>query len=164
MATKIETNTYYKDDMIIRETIVDGDVFEIVEQYLDEEGEVIYEYKHDYSPAKLLQIHKELEAQKHDLDYYGAKGVIRVLNNNKRKAQEHERRMKEFAAAEAKRKEEEERLRAEEEARLEKLRLEEEAKLKAEQEKIRLAEEKRLQKEKNKEAYNKKMKNRKRGK
>ncbi len=95
MATTIQTNTYFKDDMIFKETIVDGEVYEIVEQYLDEEGEVIYEYKHDYSPGKLLQMHKELEAQKHDLDYYGAKGVIRMLDAEKRREEQEKKRIEE---------------------------------------------------------------------
>ena len=85
MATTIQTNSYYKDDMIIKETIVDGDIFEIVELYLDEEGEVIYEYKHDYSPGKLLKIHNEMLAGIHDRDYYGAAGELRKIQAHERK-------------------------------------------------------------------------------
>lgn len=103
MATTILTNTYYKDDMIFKETIVDGEVYEIVEQYLDEEGNLIYEYKHDYTPGELLKMHRELEQQKHDLDYYGAKGVIRILDANERREQEEKRR-KEKEAKERKEK------------------------------------------------------------
>ncbi len=85
MKSTITTNTYYRNDMIIKETIVDGDIFEIVEQYLDENGDLIYEYKHDYSPGKLMKIHEELLNQTHDLDYYGAKGVLRMIDAAERK-------------------------------------------------------------------------------
>lgn len=86
-ATKIETNTYYKEDMIIKETIVDGDIFEIVELYLDKEGEVIYEYKHDYTAGKLLRIHEELLAGVHDRDYYGAVGEFKRIQAHERRLQ-----------------------------------------------------------------------------
>lgn len=85
MATRIETNTYFKKDMVIKETIVDGDIFEIIEQYLDENGELIYEYKHDYDTEELKKIHADIVRQNHDLDYYGAKGVMRVINAEERR-------------------------------------------------------------------------------
>lgn len=85
MAARIETNTYYRPGMIIKETIVDGDIFEIVEQYLDENGELIYEYKHDYTVEELKKIHYDIMKQKHDLDYYGAIGVMRVINAEERR-------------------------------------------------------------------------------
>ena len=92
MKSTITTNTYYRNDMIIKETIVDGDIFEIVEQYLDENGELIYEYVHDYSPGKLLKIHQELLNQTHDLDYYGAKGVLRMIDVEERRKLDAARR------------------------------------------------------------------------
>ena len=96
MKSTITTNTYYKKDMIIKETIVDGDIFEIVEQYLDENGDLIYEYKHDYTPGKLMKIHEELMNQTHDLDYYGAKGVMKQIDIAERKKanEEKEKRIK----------------------------------------------------------------------
>lgn len=81
----IQNNTYYKDDMIIKETIVDGDIFEIVELYLDEEGQVVYEYKHDYTPHELQKIHNELLAGVHDRDYYGAPGMFNQIKAEERK-------------------------------------------------------------------------------
>ena len=87
MATTIQTNTYYKDDMIIKETIVDGDIFEIVELYLDEEGEVIYEYKHDYRPSQLLKIRNEILEGAKTLDYYGIPGVLRQIQAEERRRQ-----------------------------------------------------------------------------
>ena len=97
MKSTIITNTYYREDCVIRETIVDGDVFEIVEQYFDEDGYLIYEYKHDYSSGKLLKIHEELIAQTHDLDYYGVKGVMKQIDiEAKKKANEAKQKEKEL--------------------------------------------------------------------
>ena len=87
MATTIQTNTYYKDDMIIKETIVDGDIFEIVELYLDEEGEVIYEYKHDYTPGKLLNIRKQILEGSTKLEDYGIQGTLKQIKADERKQQ-----------------------------------------------------------------------------
>lgn len=87
MATTIQTNTYYKDDMIIKETIVDGDIFEIVELYLDEEGEVIYEYKHDYGTNQLLKIRNEILEGAKTLDFYGIPGVLKQIKAEERRQQ-----------------------------------------------------------------------------
>lgn len=87
MATTIQTNTYYKDDMIIKETIVDGDIFEIVELYLDEEGEVIYEYKHDYTSGKLLNIRNQILEGTHKLEDYGIQRILREIKTEERKKQ-----------------------------------------------------------------------------
>lgn len=87
MATTIQTNTYYKDDMIIKETIVDGDIFEIVELYLDEEGEVIYEYKHDYTPGKLLNIRNQILEGSKKLEDYGIQGTLKQIKADERKHQ-----------------------------------------------------------------------------
>ena len=94
MATTIQTNTYYKDDMIIKETIVDGDIFEIVELYLDEEGEVIYEYKHDYTPGKLLQIRNQILEGTHKLEDYGIQRTLREIKADERKKQLEKRAKK----------------------------------------------------------------------
>ena len=85
--TTIQTNTYYKDDMIIKETIVDGDIFEIVELYLDEEGEVIYEYKHDYTPGKLLNIRNQILEGSKKLEDYGIQGTLKQIKADERKQQ-----------------------------------------------------------------------------
>ena len=87
MATTIQTNTYYKDDMIIKETIVDGDIFEIVELYLDEEGEVIYEYKHDYTPGKLLNIRNQILEGSKKLEDYGIQGTLKQIKAEERRHQ-----------------------------------------------------------------------------
>ena len=87
MATTIQTNTYYKDDMIIKETIVDGDIFEIVELYLDEEGEVIYEYKHDYTAGKLLHIRNQILEGSKKLEDYGIQGTLKQIKADERKHQ-----------------------------------------------------------------------------
>ena len=87
MATTIQTNTYYKDDMIIKETIVDGDIFEIVELYLDEEGEVIYEYKHDYGTNQLLKIRNQILEGTHKLEDYGIQRTLREIKVEERKRQ-----------------------------------------------------------------------------
>lgn len=87
MATTIQTNTYYKDDMVIKETIVDGDIFEIVELYLDEEGEVIYEYKHDYTPGQLLKIRNQILEGSRKLEDYGIQGTLRQIKAEERKQQ-----------------------------------------------------------------------------
>ena len=87
MATTIQTNTYYKDDMIIKETIVDGDIFEIVELYLDEEGEVIYEYKHDYGTNQLLKIRNQILEGTHKLEDYGIQRTLREIKADERKQQ-----------------------------------------------------------------------------
>ena len=87
MATTIQNNTYYKDDMIIKETIVDGDIFEIVELYLDEEGEVIYEYKHDYTPGKLLHIRNQILEGSKKLEDYGIQGTLKQIKADERKHQ-----------------------------------------------------------------------------
>lgn len=94
MATTIQTNTYYKDDMIIKETIVDGDIFEIVELYLDEEGEVIYEYKHDYTPGKLLQIRNQILEGTNKLEDYGIQRTLREIKADERKKQLEKRAKK----------------------------------------------------------------------
>lgn len=91
MATTIQTNTYYKDDMIIKETIVDGDIFEIVELYLDEEGEVIYEYKHDYGTNQLFKIRNQILEGSHKLEDYGIQRVLREIKAEERKQQNKER-------------------------------------------------------------------------
>ena len=87
MATTIQTNTYYKDDMIIKETIVDGDIFEIVELYLDEEGEVIYEYKHDYGTNQLLNIRNQILEGSKKLEDYGIQGILKQIKADERKQQ-----------------------------------------------------------------------------
>ena len=87
MATTIQTNTYYKDDMVIKETIVDGDIFEIVELYLDEEGEVIYEYKHDYGTNQLLKIRNQILEGTNKLEDYGIQRTLREIKGDERKQQ-----------------------------------------------------------------------------
>ena len=87
MATTIQTHTYYKDDMIIKETIVDGDIFEIVELYLDEEGEVIYEYKHDYGTNQLLKIRNQILEGTNKLEDYGIQRTLREIKADERKQQ-----------------------------------------------------------------------------
>lgn len=87
MATTIQNNTYYKDDMVIKETIVDGDIFEIVELYLDEEGEVIYEYKHDYGTGQLLKIRNQILEGSKKLEDYGIQGTLKQIKANERKQQ-----------------------------------------------------------------------------
>lgn len=61
MKSTITTNTYYREDCVIKETIVDGDVFEIVEQYFDEDGYLIYERTCDYSTEELMKLRRQQE-------------------------------------------------------------------------------------------------------
>ena len=106
MATTIQTNTYYKDDMVIKETIVDGDIFEIVELYLDEEGEVIYEYKHDYGANQLLKIRNQILEGSKKLEDYGIQGTLKQIKANERKQQiEKQNKEKEKQAKKQKNKE-----------------------------------------------------------
>lgn len=64
MSGIVTTNKKYRPGVITTETIVDGDVWKVVEEYTDDDGQVVYVREYDYSPATLMRRSKEKDQKK----------------------------------------------------------------------------------------------------
>ena len=62
----VQTNKKYRAGMVITETIVDGDIYKITEEYKDDAGNVVYIYEYYPTTGELMKAHKEKK--------YGVKG------------------------------------------------------------------------------------------
>ena len=62
----VQTNKKYRQGYVITETIVDGDIHKITEEYKDDEGNVVYIYEYYPTTGELMKEHKEKK--------YGTKG------------------------------------------------------------------------------------------
>ena len=51
----------YRQGYVITETIVDGDIFKITEEYKDDKGEVVYIYEYYPTTGELMKAQKEKE-------------------------------------------------------------------------------------------------------
>lgn len=59
--TIVKENKKYRQGYVITETIVDGDIFKITEEYKDDKGEVVYIYEYYPTTGKLMKAQKEKE-------------------------------------------------------------------------------------------------------
>lgn len=62
----VQTNKKYRQGYVITETIVDGDIYKITEEYKDDEGNVVYIYEYYPTTGQLMKEQKEKK--------YGTKG------------------------------------------------------------------------------------------
>ena len=61
--TIVKENKKYRQGLVITETIVDGDIFKITEEYKDDKGEVVYVYEYYPTTGQLFKAMKERENQ-----------------------------------------------------------------------------------------------------
>ena len=54
----VQTNKKYRQGCEITETIVDGDIFKITEEYKDDAGNVVYIYEYYPTTGELMKAHK----------------------------------------------------------------------------------------------------------
>lgn len=59
--TIVKENKKYRQGLVITETIVDGDIFKITEEYKDDKGEVVYIYEYYPTTGQLFKAMKERE-------------------------------------------------------------------------------------------------------
>ena len=59
--TIVKENKKYRQGYVITETIVDGDIFKITEEYKDDKGEVVYIYEYYPTTGELMKAHKDKE-------------------------------------------------------------------------------------------------------
>ena len=59
--TIVKENKKYRQGYVITETIVDGDIFKITEEYKDDKGEVVYIYEYYPTTEELRKAQKEKE-------------------------------------------------------------------------------------------------------
>ena len=57
--TIVKENKKYRQGYVITETIVDGDIFKITEEYKDDKGEVVYIYEYYPTTGQLFKDMKE---------------------------------------------------------------------------------------------------------
>lgn len=55
MGNTITENKKYRPGLVITETIVDGDIFKITEEYKDDKGEVVYIREYYPTPKELIK-------------------------------------------------------------------------------------------------------------
>ena len=60
----VQTNKKYRQGYVITETIVDGDIHKITEEYKDDEGNVVYIYEYYPTTGQLMKEHKNKQAPK----------------------------------------------------------------------------------------------------
>ena len=60
----VQTNTKYRQGYVITETIVDGDIHKITEEYKDDEGNVVYIYEYYPTTGQLMKEHKNKQVTK----------------------------------------------------------------------------------------------------
>ena len=60
----VQTNTKYRQGYVITETIVDGDIHKITEEYKDDEGNVVYIYEYYPTTGELMKAHKNKQVPK----------------------------------------------------------------------------------------------------
>ena len=53
--TIVKENKKYRQGLVITETIVDGDIFKITEEYKDDKGEVVYIYEYYPTTGELMK-------------------------------------------------------------------------------------------------------------
>ena len=64
--TIVKENKKYRQGYVITETIVDGDIFKITEEYKDDKGEVVYIYEYYPTTGQLMQAQKEKDIPKNN--------------------------------------------------------------------------------------------------
>lgn len=60
----VQTNKKYRQGYEITETIVDGDIFKITEEYKDDEGNIVYIYEYYPTTGELMKAHKNKQVTK----------------------------------------------------------------------------------------------------
>ena len=60
----VQTNKKYRQRYEITETIVDGDIFKITEEYKDDKGNVVYIYEYYPTTGELMKAHKNKQVTK----------------------------------------------------------------------------------------------------
>ena len=60
----VQTNKKYRQGYITTETIVDGDIFKITEEYKDDKGNVVYIYEYYPTAGELMKAHKDKQTTK----------------------------------------------------------------------------------------------------
>lgn len=59
----VQTNKKYRQGYVTTETIVDGDIYKITEEYKDDEGNVVYIYEYYPTTGELMKEHKNKNKQ-----------------------------------------------------------------------------------------------------
>lgn len=59
--TIVKENKKYRQGYVITETIVDGDIFKITEEYKDDKGEVVYIYEYYPRTDEVLKAQRQKE-------------------------------------------------------------------------------------------------------
>lgn len=59
--TNIKEVRKYRQDCVITELLVDGDLYKVTEEYKDDQGEVVYVHEYYPTPGELLKAQKEKE-------------------------------------------------------------------------------------------------------
>ena len=60
----VQTNKKYRQGYITTETIVDGDIFKITEEYKYDKGNVVYIYEYYPTTGELMKEHKNKQTTK----------------------------------------------------------------------------------------------------
>lgn len=60
----VQTNKKYRQGYEITETIVDGDIYKITEEYKDDAGNVVYIYEYYPTTGELMKAHKNKQVTK----------------------------------------------------------------------------------------------------
>ena len=64
--TIVKENKKYRQGYVITETIVDGDIFKITEEYKDDKGEIVYIYEYYPTTGQLMKAQKEKDIPKNN--------------------------------------------------------------------------------------------------
>lgn len=79
----------YRDKYVVTETYVDGELFKIKEEYMDDEGEIIYIYEYFPTSGQMLKSYNEKENKKKDKNKKKRKGTsngVQKKNKNRKRA------------------------------------------------------------------------------
>ena len=71
--TIVKENKKYRQGYVFTETIVDGDVFKITEEYKDDKGEVVYIYEYKDVKGEVVYIY----------EYYPTTGQLMKVQKEK---------------------------------------------------------------------------------
>ena len=66
MGNTIKENKKYRQGYVVTETIVDGDLWKITEEYKDEQGNVVYVYEYYPTTGQNMKEYKERMKPKKD--------------------------------------------------------------------------------------------------
>lgn len=77
----------YRDKYVVTETYVDGEIFKIKEEYMDDEGEIIYIYEYFPTSEQMLKSYNKKENKKKDeKKRKGTSNGVQKKNKNRKRA------------------------------------------------------------------------------